>query len=203
MAVLADRTFLRLWSYSNTFNDRTKGASGGGQEFADLLAVCDNHVVLFSDKEIGWQNDKPLDRAWARWFRRAVEGATVQLKGAERWLDQHPNRIFTDKLCTQRLPVPLPVKGNRIVHLVAVVSGTDAVSRKYFGDPRGTLMIQPLLKGAAHVDTERSAFRPFVVGDVNPDGTFIHVFGFLAILDDHAASRNLRSSRSRLTRPYI
>ena len=126
LAALADRTFLRLWSYPNTFNDRTKSSSGGGQEFADLLAVCESHVVLFSDKESVWQNDKPLDMAWARWFRRAVEGASIQLKGAERWLDQHSNRIFTDKLCTQRLPVLLPVKGNRVVHLVAVVSGPQA-----------------------------------------------------------------------------
>src|ERR1700735_1144308 len=82
LAALADRTFLRLWSYPNTFNDRTKGSSGGGQEFADLLAVCEKHCVLFSDKEVGWQNDKPLDLAWARWFRRGVEGAIAQLKGA-------------------------------------------------------------------------------------------------------------------------
>jgi hypothetical protein len=176
LAALADRTFLRLWSYPNTFNDRTKGSSGGGQELADLLAVFEKHVVLFSDKEIGWQNDKPLDLAWTRWFRRAVEGSITQLKGAERWLDQHPNRIFTDKPCIQRLPVPLPVKGDRVVHLVAVVSGAEAASRRYFNDPRGTLMIQPALKGPAHVNTKRVDFRPFIVGDVNPDGNFIHVF---------------------------
>jgi hypothetical protein len=174
--VLADRTFLRLWSYPNTFNDRPKGATGGGQEIADLLAVFEDHVVLFSDKEIEWQNDKPLDLAWKRWFKRAVEGSVTQLKGAERWLDRHPNRIFTDKLCTQRLPIPMPIKGNRIVHLVAVVSGVETASRRYFRDPRGTHMIQPALKGPAHVNTERADFRPFFVGDVNPDGNFVHVF---------------------------
>jgi hypothetical protein len=176
LALLADRTFLRLWSYPNTFNDRTKRATGGGQEIADLLGVFENHIVLFSDKEIDWQNDKPLGLAWTRWFRRAVEGGVTQLKGAERWLDRYPNRIFTDKLCTQRFPIPLPIKANRIVHLVAVVSGAEAASRKYFRDPRGTLMIQPALKGPAHVNTERADFRPFFVGDVNPDGNFIHVF---------------------------
>jgi hypothetical protein len=176
LAALADRTFLRLWSYPNTFNDRTKGATGGGQEIADLLAVFENHVVLFSDKEIGWQSDRPLALAWARWFRRAVEGGITQLNGAERWIDQHPDRIFTDKLCTRQLPVPLPVKGNRVVHLVAVVSGAEAASRKYFRDPRGTLTILPALKGPAHVNTERADFRPFFVGDVNPKGSFIHVF---------------------------
>jgi hypothetical protein len=108
LAALADRTFLRLWSYPNTFNDRTKSASGGGQEVADLLAVFEKHVVLFSDKDIAWQADKPLSLAWCRWYRRAVEGAITQLVGASRWLDLHPDRIFTDKQCLQRLPIPLP-----------------------------------------------------------------------------------------------
>ena len=117
----ADRAFLRLWSYPNTFNDRTKTACGGGQEIADLLAVFENHVVLFSDKAISWQEDKAIELAWSRWYRRAIGGAVAQLNGAERWLDLHPNRVFTDKHCTQPLPVPVPGKADRITHLVAVV----------------------------------------------------------------------------------
>ncbi|WP_155006507.1 hypothetical protein [Sphingomonas hengshuiensis] len=175
LARLAERTFLRLWSYPNTFNDRTKTACGGGQEVADLLAVFENHVVLFSDKAISWQADKPTELAWSRWYRRAIEGAVAQLNGAERWLDRHPERVFTDKHCTQLLPVPIPERANRITHLVAVVTGAEAACREYYSDPRGTLMIQPSLKGAAHVDTTQDDFHPFIVGDVNPGGTFVHV----------------------------
>lgn len=176
LAQFADRAFLRLWSYPNTFNDRTKTACGGGQEIADLLAAFENHVVLFSDKVISWQEDKPIELAWSRWYRRAIDGAVAQLNGAERWLDLHPDRVFTDKHCTQKLPVPLPAKADRITHLVAVVSGAEAAARRYFRDPRGSLMIIPSLNGAAHVDTTRDGFRPFMVGDVNPGGTFVHVF---------------------------
>ena len=176
LARYAGRAFLRLWSYPNTFNDRTKTTCGGGQEIADLLAVFENHVVLFSDKAICWQDDKPTELAWSRWYRRAVYGAVVQLNGAERWLDHHPERVFTDKHCTQPLPVPIPDKECRITHLVAVVAGAEAACRKYFSDPRGSLMIQPALQGAAHVDTMHDSFRPFQVGDVNPNGTFVHVF---------------------------
>ncbi|MCP1213981.1 hypothetical protein [Acetobacter okinawensis] len=176
LARFADRAFLRLWSYPNTFNDRTKTACGGGQELADLLAVFENHVVLFSDKAIRWQEGKAIELAWSRWYRRAVNDAVVQLNGAERWLDLHPDRVFTDKHCTQPLPVPLPGKADRITHLVAVVSGAEAACRRYFSDPRGSLIIVPGLKGDAHVDITRSDFRPFLVGDVNPGGTFIHVF---------------------------
>lgn len=173
---LTDRTFLRLWSYPNTFNDRTKAASGGGQEFTDLFAVFENHVCIFSDKEISWQKDKPVELAWARWYRRAVEESVVQLRGAERWLDEHPDRIFTDKACAQPLPVPLPVKRDRIIHLIAVASGAETATRNYFKAPRGTLVLQSALKGAEHVNTARKDFHPFFVGDVNPQGTFVHVF---------------------------
>jgi hypothetical protein len=176
LAQFANRAFLRLWSYPNTFNDRTKTACGGGQEIADLLAVFENHVVLFSDKAISWQADKPIELAWSRWYRRAIDGAVAQLNGAERWLDLHPDRVFTDKHCTQKLPVPLPAKADRITHLIAVVSGAEVACRRYFSDPRGSLMIIPSITGAAHVDIARDGFRPFMVGDVNPDGTFVHVF---------------------------
>lgn len=175
LARFADRAFLRLWSYPNTFNDRTKTACGGGQEIADLLAVFENDVVLFSDKAISWQEDKPIELAWSRWYRRAIDDAVAQLKGAERWLDLHPDRVFTDKHCTQPLPVPLPGKADRVTHLVAVVSGAEAACSRYFSDPRGSLMIVPKLKGAAHVDSKRDDFHPFLVGDVNPGGTFVHV----------------------------
>lgn len=176
LAALADRTFLRLWSYPNVFNDRTKTACGGGQEIADLLAVFDDHVFIFSDKQIVWHRNKPIGLAWSRWYRRAVEGSVVQLEGAERWLDRHPDRIFTDKHCRQVLPIDLPLKEKRKVHLVAVVGGVNEEVRRYFRHPRGTLMIQPGLVGSAHVDTGRVGFQPFVIGDVAAGNTFVHVF---------------------------
>lgn len=210
LAALADRTFLRLWSYPNTFNDRTKKTSGGGQEFADLLVVFENHVIMFSDKEIGWQKDKPIELAWSRWYRRAIEGSVVQLRGAERWLDEHPDRIFTDNACTQPLPVPVPAKEDRIVHLIAIASGATAAIRKYFdsplGAPLGTLVLQSALKGFAHIDTTRQDFRPFVVGDVDPTGIFIHVFDPVGLdivmkeLDTVADFTSYLIARSRLFR---
>lgn len=176
LAALADRAFLRLWSYPNTFNDRTMSAAGGGQEFADLLAVFDRHVVLFSDKEVAWQSDRPLSLAWSRWHRRAVEDSVGQLVGAERWLRQHFDRIYTDKACTQPLPIALPVADTRVVHLVAVAGGANAACRRHLGHPRGTMMIQHGLRRAGRSETGGPALEPFTFGDVNPGGTFVHVF---------------------------
>jgi hypothetical protein len=41
---LCDRTFLGLWSYANPFK-------GDGKEPCDLIAVFENHVFLFFDRE--------------------------------------------------------------------------------------------------------------------------------------------------------
>ncbi|WP_165322327.1 hypothetical protein [Rhizorhabdus phycosphaerae] len=176
LAQLADKTFLRLWSYPNTFNDRTKSTSGGGQEFADLLVVFDKHVLLFSDKEVEWQAHKPIPLAWSRWYRKAIKESVDQLIGAERWLSKHPDRIFTDKACTQPLPLDLPPKDERIVHLIAVASGANQACRRFFGHSRGTMVLEPGLKGDQHVNSDRIGFHPFVIGDANADGSFVHVF---------------------------
>ncbi len=173
---LAYKTFLRLWSYPNTFNDRTKNASGGGQEFTDLLVVFEKHVLLFSDKEIEWQTRSPLPLAWSRWYRKAIKESIGQLEGAERWLKQHPDRIYTDKACTQPLPIDLPPIEDRVVHLIAVASGANAACRRFFDHARGTFMLEPGVKGDRHVDQNRTGYNPFVVGDANPDGSFVHIF---------------------------
>lgn len=136
LAELSDRSFLRLWSYPNTFNDRTRRSSGGGQEIADLMVVFGKHVLFFSDKDIVWQADKPMGLAWSRWYRRAVSASVDQLVGAERWLDLHPERIFIDKLCEQRLPIDLPERSERVTHLIAVANGSNAASRAYFRHAR-------------------------------------------------------------------
>jgi hypothetical protein len=39
LARLADKTFLELWSYPNTFIDKKATPAGGGKEFCDLLVV--------------------------------------------------------------------------------------------------------------------------------------------------------------------
>ncbi|MDX0222563.1 hypothetical protein GOC40_32455 [Sinorhizobium meliloti] len=181
LAGFADRSFLRLWSYPNTFNDRTKSSTGSGQEIADLMVVFGPHVLIFSDKDIAWQEDKPTGLAWSRWYKRAVASSIGQLEGAERWIDKHPDRIFVDQMCEQRLPIALPPKEKRITHLIAVANGANTASRKYFGHTRGTFMLQPSLKGASHVDLERQHFRPFTLGDTNADGTFVHVFDQAAL----------------------
>ena len=86
---LCDRSFLSLWSYPSVFRDqgRTKG-KGDGKEVADLLVVFENHVIVFSDKHIHFENTNDIVVGWSRWFRKAVLKSAQQTWGAERWIRQ-------------------------------------------------------------------------------------------------------------------
>ena len=60
LAKLAERNFLNLWSYPNTFIDKKVRNKGDGKELCDLLVVCGDHVLIFSDKTVGWPTVKDV-----------------------------------------------------------------------------------------------------------------------------------------------
>ena len=73
LADLGDQAFLNLWSYPNLFYDKKKGGKGDGKELCDMLAVCGDDVIIFSDKHIKYQGDKPVQIAWPRFYRKAIK----------------------------------------------------------------------------------------------------------------------------------
>jgi hypothetical protein len=176
LADLGDRAFLRLWSYPNLFIDKKKNDKGDGKELCDLLVVCGDDVIIFSDKTIAWPENKPIEVAWPRFYRRAVAGSVDQINGATRWIAQFPDRIFTDPACTQKLPIDLPSGDRRRLHGVVVANGAYRACQQWTKDDSGSFMILPMLKGNQHVDFTIPGFLPFSIGDPNPDGMFIHVF---------------------------
>ena len=175
LATLCDRTFLNLWSYPNPYRSQKIGGAGDGKEICDLIVVCDPHVLIFSEKKISWTN-KPLDVAWPRWCRRAVFDAAAQLRGAERWINEFPDRIFLDKLCEIPFPIVLPPSDRRRVHRIIVSRGAEEAGRKYFDGGLGTFVIRPELKGHDHCDPKAGAHMPFAIGDIDPEGDYVHVF---------------------------
>lgn len=176
MAKLADRSFLDLWSYPNVFIDKKLGGKGVGKELCDLLVVCGDHVVIFSDKTIAWPQSSSLDTSWTRWFKRAVGRSAQQIRGAERWIRDFPDRIFIDPECTQKLPIALPPRERRKVHGIVVARGAAGAARQYFGGGIGSMMIRPSLHGVDHANPKAPEYAPFNIGDVDPGGAFIHVF---------------------------
>lgn len=167
-----DRSFLNLWSYPNVFIDKKADRTGDGKELCDLLVVCGDHVLIFSDKTIAWPAGE-TELAWKRWYKRAIHKSVAQIRGAERWIAQFPERIFVDRACTQRLPIPLPPPDRRKVQGIVVALGAGEACRAHFGEGSGSLMIIPRIKGDDHVSG--GGVLPFCIGDVDPDGPFVHV----------------------------
>jgi hypothetical protein len=152
------------------------GSGGTGKELADLLVVCGDDVLIFSDKAIEWPENVSIELAWVRWYRRAIEKSVAQIRGAERWITNFPNRIFLDQACTQRFPIDLPPIERRRVHGIIVAIGATEAVREFCNDDSGTFCVSGILKGAAHTTPNAAGHLPFSFGDIDPAGSFIHVF---------------------------
>lgn len=177
LADLGNQAFLSLWSYPNLYYDKKQNNKGDGKELCDLLVVCGDDVIIFSDKHIAWQADRPIEVAWPRFYKRAVQESIDQILGAARWLDQHPDRIFMDAACTRPLPIGLPAKDKRRVHGVVVAGGAYTACQRHNKDDSGSFIVVPHFKGEKqHTDFSADGFVPFAVGDPNPDGMFMHIF---------------------------
>lgn len=170
---LARRSFLSLWSFSGLYRDQ--GNKGGhGKEIVDLLVVFEDDVLLFSDKDIQFPTTGNIDVDWPRWYKRAVLKSAEQLWGAQRWLENHPDRLFLDRSCTQPLPLEIPPSDRARFHRIVVAHDTSGERRKLIGGS-GSLMIMPTVSGDDHLRPEKEGGRPFVVGQVTPRKGFVHV----------------------------
>jgi hypothetical protein len=181
-----------LWSYPSVFRDQKTGGKGDGKELCDLLVVFGSDVLIFSDKNCAFPDtgDPRLD--WTRWFRKAIMGAAKQGWGAERWLRQHPDRLFLDRQCTQPFPLELPKADSiRVHHIVVAHSVADRCAAFFGGGSSGTLMFNSDLKGRDHYG-DPSTCLPFQIGWLDSDRSFVHV------LDD-ASLDILLSTRDTIT----
>ena len=173
LARLCRKSFLRFWSWPNLFRDQRAAANSEGKEVCDLLVVFGRHVFLFSDKYCAFPSTGNLQLDWARWFRRAVWAGAQQIFGAERWISQHPHRLFCDRACTTPLPVPLPPLSERIIHRVVVAHGAGERCAQAFGG-EGSLIIDIGIVGTSHFEpTDR--VEPFKVGVLEPRRGVVHV----------------------------
>jgi hypothetical protein len=143
----------------------------GGKELADLLVVCGDDIVVFSDKSCAFPDTGNLSVNWSRWHRKAVMGAAEQAWGAERWIKKHPNRLFLDTKCTQRFPITLPPPSRARFHRVVVSHNVAEPCRKWLGGS-GSLMFR--------AEIGASPDHPFTIGDLDSRRGFVHV------LDDAA-----------------
>ena len=181
---LAERTFLSLWSYPGIYRNQ-QGSGGDGKEVCDLLVIFETRVIIFSDKNIAYQHHSDAQLAWKRWYKKTIKKSAEQIYGAERWIKEHPDRLFLDPACIQPFPVPLPKPERMQIHRIVVAHGASESCRRTLGGS-GSLMIDPSLIGDDHLligdravamdgRLIPSSARPFTVGQIDPNKGFIHV----------------------------
>lgn len=170
---LCDRAFLSLWSYSGVFRDQKQNGRGDGKELCDLLVVFEKHVIIFSDKHIEFPKSGNIQTDWSRWYRHAIKDSARQIYGAERWIKLYRDRLFLDRGCTRKLPITLPDITNAIFHRVVIAHGIANECKEFFQGGSGSLLLSNRLIGNAHFQNDP---HPFVVGQVDPEKGFVHVF---------------------------
>lgn len=175
LKTLCDRTFLSLWSYPGVFRDQKPSGKGDGKEVCDLLVVFENHVLVFSDKDCAFPDSGDLMKDWGRWFRKSVKKSADQVWGAERWITDHPGRLYLDRACEHEFPIDLPAPDQAIFHRIVVAHDSADRCRREFDGGSGSLILDTTVAGAAHHDANRHDVRPFRVGDVDPDNGYVHV----------------------------
>lgn len=153
LAQLARQTFLSIWSYTNLFTDEgRKKSTGDGKELCDLLVVFDNYILLFSDKHCAFPEIENVEVAWRRWYKRAIDKSAKQLFGAENWIRRFPDRIFLDRHCTKRFPLPIPDLTKVKFFRLAVTRGSYSTIKTHWGrESTGSFIINTALEDADHL----------------------------------------------------
>jgi hypothetical protein len=195
LGVIVDNTFLSLWSFPCIYTDEGLNRNGIGKEFSDLVVYFNNTLIIFSDKNIGFQEHQPLAIAWRRWFQKSVFATVRQLHGAEKSVRERPGNIYLDKRCTQTFPYDLS-SDNLKIHLVGITYNSSAPAKKYFSKVGGNEVSSGSLLGCYTLLPNELIKRPFVIGDVDPGKTFVHILdvnSFRLVLSELATIRDFIS----------
>jgi hypothetical protein len=125
---LCDKTFLCLWSYANPFK-------ADGKELCDLIAVFEDRVFLFFDRE-----SRKFDRVggdvgltWDRWKKEAITKQIRTAAGAKRYVLSHRDQIFLDANRSVPLPIEIPAEELR-VHKIIVAHGAKEACKQFSPD---------------------------------------------------------------------
>jgi hypothetical protein len=152
-----------------------RDGKGSAKEFADVLVVFGNDIVIFSDKHIVYQSEVDASLAWKRWYKRAVLNSAKQLYGAKSWLERFPSRVFLDSKCTRPVPVKIPDVSKARFHLVAITRGSAEACEKYYPGSMGSHMINTAVDHSVYPE------MPFTTGPLDAGKEFVHVFDELSL----------------------
>lgn len=150
LAEFCERTFLKLWSYPNPHKD-------DGHELCDLLAIFDNILFIFFDREneLPESPDKDPQVLWERWKRNVIDRQVKTAHGAERYI-RSGRPIYAD--AKRKMPLPVPFDKNKaVIHKIIVAHGAkEACERASPQNIYGSLAI-------SYTDTDGGSTDPFHV----------------------------------------
>lgn len=163
LANLCDKTFLKLWSYPNPFNEKQV-------ELCDVLAVFEDNIFVFFDRSsrILDNKEKDINVIWNRWKKEVIDKQIRTANGVERYI-RSGRKIFLD----QKLEIPLPIKfdcNQAKIHKIIIAHGAEEACRNFFGgDSYGSLAMEYSRKENAN-----NTRKPFFihVDKENP----VHIF---------------------------
>jgi hypothetical protein len=124
LSQLCDRTFLNAWAYPNPYK-------ADGKELCDLIAVFENNVFLFFDRESRkFDQGSDVLLTWERWKKEAITKQIKTAAGAKRYLLANRDRIFLDIDARRPLPLPIPA-GDLNIHKIVVAHGAKEACERF------------------------------------------------------------------------
>ena len=142
---LCENTFLDLFSYLNPVRE-------DGKELCDLIAVFDDHIFIFFDRESRKMDNvaKDISVRWKRWKKKVIEKQVKALAGAEKYI-RTGKPIFLDPRRGTALPVTVP--RNPVVHKFIVAHGAaEACEASSGSNVYGSLAVSYSKPGAPSLD---------------------------------------------------
>ena len=166
LAEICDKTFLKLWSYANPYKVDKK-------EFCDLLAIFENHMFIFFDREklIGEDILSNTKVVWNRWYRDVVIDQIKTCYGAERYIRSR-KEVFIDKDLKEKYPIPYDYKEIQIHKILIAHGAEEACSKISSYNINGSLGI--VYKNIDREEYKQDSNTPFLVSiDRNKP---VHIF---------------------------
>lgn len=135
LADLCERSFLKAWSYPNPVKDDR-------DELCDLLAVFENHVFIFFDREnlqLEKSEKDPLVN-WNRWKKKVIDDQIRTAHGAERYIRSGRGIFLGNAL---EVPFPIDIDFDKmIIHKIIIAHGAkDACKDFHKNSVYGSLAI--------------------------------------------------------------
>jgi hypothetical protein len=151
LAQLCDRTFLNIWSYANPFK-------ADGKELCDLLAVFENNIFLFFDRESRkFDADiHDVQLTWERWQKEAITKQIRTAAGAKKYVLNNRDQIFLDANRQTRLPLEIPAGNLNVFKIVVAHGAKEACERFSTSNIYGSL-------GISYEVTPSHHSQPFIV----------------------------------------